>query len=204
MTAHEASESPGQRIRDLIEQRAVEMGISLASLSRALGKNTSYMHHFLKRGTPRHLLEHDRPILAAKLRLPEDALMHPATAVAALTHTPSPTREDDVPAYYQTDEITPLTAREYVPHRIRPAAELIAIRMQTGRGRLEPGDLVYLAREPARIGDTVFVMRARRLAGWGRMMEAAEDTVTIETTSGSLRVPTGDADILRVVAISTA
>jgi len=43
---------------------AEERGISLASLSRLLGKNSSYLQQFLRKGSPRKLEENDRAVLA--------------------------------------------------------------------------------------------------------------------------------------------
>ena len=198
-----ASGDPDQAVRDLIERRAAELRISLASLSRALGKNASYMHHYLRRGSPSYLGERERKAVAARLGLDEAALMHPAVVSSPVTNAAPLSSRDEVPVYLQRDEIGVGAAREFLPRRVRPENDVIAVRMQTGRGRLEPGDVVFLAREPARIGDTVFAIRGRQIAGWGRLMEATDEAVTIAAMSGLLTVPTADSDILRVVAIFT-
>lgn len=54
------STDPRQRLIDLAEARKV----SLASLSRMIGKNGSYLHQFLYKGSPRKLEETDRATLA--------------------------------------------------------------------------------------------------------------------------------------------
>lgn len=41
-----------------------ERGVSLASLSRLIGKNASYLQQFLSKGSPRKLEENDRAVLA--------------------------------------------------------------------------------------------------------------------------------------------
>lgn len=41
-----------------------ERGVSLASLSRLIGKNASYLQQFLRKGSPRKLEENDRAVLA--------------------------------------------------------------------------------------------------------------------------------------------
>lgn len=43
---------------------AAERGVSLASLSRLIGKNASYLQQFLRKGSPRKLEENDRGLLA--------------------------------------------------------------------------------------------------------------------------------------------
>jgi len=43
---------------------AEERGVSLASLSRLIGKNASYLQQFLRKGSPRKLEENDRAVLA--------------------------------------------------------------------------------------------------------------------------------------------
>jgi phage repressor protein C with HTH and peptisase S24 domain len=43
---------------------ATERGVSLASLSRLIGKNASYLQQFLRKGSPRKLEETDRAVLA--------------------------------------------------------------------------------------------------------------------------------------------
>lgn len=49
-----------RRLQDL----AGERGVSLASLSRLIGKNPSYLQQFLRKGSPRKLEENDRATLA--------------------------------------------------------------------------------------------------------------------------------------------
>jgi phage repressor protein C with HTH and peptisase S24 domain len=49
-----------RRLLALVEER----GISLSSLSRLIGKNSSYLQQFLRKGSPRKLEENDRAVLA--------------------------------------------------------------------------------------------------------------------------------------------
>jgi phage repressor protein C with HTH and peptisase S24 domain len=51
---------PRLRLLALSEER----GVSLASLSRLVGKNASYLQQFLRKGSPRKLEENDRAVLA--------------------------------------------------------------------------------------------------------------------------------------------
>jgi len=54
--------------------------VTLASLSRALGRNHAYLHQFVHRGTPKHLPERVRRELAGLLGMPEATLIAPEKA----------------------------------------------------------------------------------------------------------------------------
>lgn len=54
--------------------------VTLASLSRALGRNHAYLHQFVHRGTPKHLPERVRRELAGLLGMPEATLISPEKA----------------------------------------------------------------------------------------------------------------------------
>lgn len=61
-------------VRRRIVDRAAELGTDLKALSLALGKNVSYLHGFITKGSPRKLDGDDRKKLAALLNVPEGAL----------------------------------------------------------------------------------------------------------------------------------
>lgn len=61
-------------VRRLIVERAAEVGTDLKALSAQLGKNVSYLHSFVTKGTPRKLDGDDRARLAELLELPEASL----------------------------------------------------------------------------------------------------------------------------------
>ena len=54
---------------------------SLASLSRALGRNAAYLHQYIHRQSPRHLPEADRHKIAKWLRIPHQSLRAPTDAI---------------------------------------------------------------------------------------------------------------------------
>lgn len=60
-------------VRKLIRDKALEKELSLAWLSRQIGRNPGYLFDFLK-GTPRVLPEAERGILADRLGISEDYL----------------------------------------------------------------------------------------------------------------------------------
>ena len=61
-------------IRAAIQGLAAKAGVSLAALSRMLGRNDAYLQQFVQRGTPRVLAEADRRQLAEFFGVPETRL----------------------------------------------------------------------------------------------------------------------------------
>lgn len=63
-----------QQVRDFLENTAKEKGFSLNSLSLRLGKNSTYLFHFIKRHSPKRLDETTRRQLAQILDVSEQDL----------------------------------------------------------------------------------------------------------------------------------
>ncbi|WP_322963841.1 S24 family peptidase [Sphingomonas fuzhouensis] len=91
-------------IRTAVQALAAEAGVSLAALSRMLGRNDAYLQQFVQRGTPRVLAEADRRQLAEFFGVPETRLgaspatgpmLVPRLAVAA-SAGPGATVDDEV------------------------------------------------------------------------------------------------------------
>lgn len=61
-------------------------GWTLASLSRALGRNAAYLHQYLHRQSPRRLPEAERYHLAAWLGVPEQSLQPPGQRFGDVSH----------------------------------------------------------------------------------------------------------------------
>ena len=200
-------------VRHRIVERSQELSVGLAEMSRALGRNTTYMHQFITRGSPTYLADDGCVIVAGMLGLSAQDLMAPRSflrsagrAVSAATVPSMPAGElppGDVPTFRQTDEIAFEHASHHSPRTLSSQNQLVAVRMDVARGRLEPGDLVYLARQPARIGDTVFLLREHRILGWGRLREASARVTEIESDGKPVRIDAAETEILRVVAIVT-
>lgn len=94
----------GQEIRAALHALAEQAGVSLAALSRMLGRNEAYLQQFVHRGSPRALAEGDRRQLAEFFGVPETRLgaakeagplLMPRLAVAA-SAGPGATVDDDV------------------------------------------------------------------------------------------------------------
>ncbi|MGW8135674.1 S24 family peptidase [Sphingomonas zeae] len=91
-------------IRAALQGLAAKAGVSLAALSRMLGRNDAYLQQFVQRGTPRVLAEADRRQLAEFFGVPETRLgalpaigpmLVPRLAVAA-SAGPGATVDDEV------------------------------------------------------------------------------------------------------------
>lgn len=65
-----ALDDPRRRLHDLARAR----GVSLASLSEMIGRNSSYLQQFIRKGSPRKLEEADRRTLAQFFAVPESEL----------------------------------------------------------------------------------------------------------------------------------
>lgn len=94
----------GQDVRVALPALAEQAGVSLAALSRMLGRNDAYLQQFVHRGSPRTLAEGDRRQLAEFFGVPETRLgapreagplLMPRLAVAA-SAGPGATVDDDV------------------------------------------------------------------------------------------------------------
>lgn len=82
-------------IRQRLDALITSRGEDYASLSRRLGRNTSYIQQFIKRGVPRRLSESDRRILAQHFGIAEHLLGGPADAGPALLPRPGLARAAD-------------------------------------------------------------------------------------------------------------
>ena len=60
--------------RQVLEQLCRERGQDYAGLSRLIGRNSAYIHQFLRRGTPRRLPEQERRLLARHFGIAEQLL----------------------------------------------------------------------------------------------------------------------------------
>ena len=170
-------EKPLDPIRHLILQRMRERRLSLADLSRMIGRNAAYMHQFTYRGSPKNLPDGTRRALAQILDLPEAALSGetPAAAAAAAVWTAPasmtawPAR--DVPVLQLGDKTsanpTEWTSR---PPTLAAVTGAFAVWVSTATGRLRPGDLAFAHPvQPARPGDVVVVIESDQLSALGEL-----------------------------------
>lgn len=67
-------DSSNRDVAALLDWLAERRGLNLKDLSLRLGRNATYLHFFVKRGTPRRLFEEDRAKLADLLGVDESSL----------------------------------------------------------------------------------------------------------------------------------
>lgn len=112
-------------VRKLILERLTELGLNMAEVSSAIGRNPTYLHQFMKRGVPVELHERERVKLAEVLGIPEERLRGPSN--------PLPKRSYEKKAATARESlIADANHREYTrvtPDKIMAAAELFGERM---------------------------------------------------------------------------
>ncbi|MEO0410225.1 MAG: S24 family peptidase [Pseudomonadota bacterium] len=79
MTIPQPQRKSPEDVRAVLHELIQNNGEDYAALSRLLGKNPSYIHQFMFRGTPRRLKEEDRSKLAQYFSVPEFELGGPVS-----------------------------------------------------------------------------------------------------------------------------
>jgi phage repressor protein C with HTH and peptisase S24 domain len=74
--------------RSRLLQLAQDRGVSLSGLSEMIGRNSSYLQQFIRKGSPRRLEERDRRTLAQFFAVPESEL----GASQAISYAPAPAK----------------------------------------------------------------------------------------------------------------
>lgn len=77
-------------VREVLDQLCRERGQDYASLSRLIGRNSAYIHQFIRRGTPRRLPEHERRLLARHFGIAEQLLGADAASAGSSGLIPVP------------------------------------------------------------------------------------------------------------------
>ena len=216
-------------VRRLIVTRAREQRQTLADLSRAAGRNHSYMHQFLYRRTPLVLPEDARHAVAKMLGLHETQLrqnrLQPDELAGAAELTietaaelvvqpvkPPPSllsaqlAPRRVPVFMDTDEIVPDRASEWTgcpEPLIGPVTGAFGVYVSRSRGRFRPGDLVFARpRMPPRAGDSVIVLQAESIEAIGDLIELGPGSATIQDGPGEPK--TLQLDGVRLLKVAVA
>lgn len=170
----------GSEIRTVLQALATGAGVSLAALSRMLGRNDAYLQQFVQRGTPRVLAEADRRQLAQFFGVPETRLGAAPEAgpmlirrlAVAASAGPGATVDDDV--MLGVEAIDRQLARKL---GLRDGAgSVIRVRGESMAPGLLDGDHLVVDQEDVRptargglyvirIGDALMVKRVRATAG---------------------------------------
>ncbi|HNJ47174.1 MAG TPA: S24 family peptidase [Novosphingobium sp.] len=194
-----ASTDPRARLLQL----ASDQGASLSGLSEMIGRNSTYLQQFIRKGSPRKLEETDRRTLArffgveeAELGAPED--FSPETAQAR------PPRGEwvDVPrlplgasagAGALAFDETPIGAFRFSGHWLRQQgldpAQLSAIRVEgdSMEGTLRDGDEILVDRSPRPLRDGIHVVRAGDALLVKRLDFSRPGTITLVSDNPAYR-----------------
>ncbi len=209
-------------IRKLVLARMREAGLDLATLSRHVAKNATYMHQYVWRGSPKSLPEDVREALAERLGIPEDQIRGPqlaqrsrSTPPVTAADVPTPGRHTvmplqgagEVPVFSDGASINPSKANDWTgrPPLLQSAGSAFAVWISRDRGRrLAQGDLAFVQGiQTARVGDAVAVMRGTDLLTIGDLIEVGEGFVRVAAgTAKPDRIKTEPGDrFLKIVAV---
>lgn len=189
---------------------AADRGVSLARLSRVLGRNAAYVQQFVARGSPRLLPERDRRMIADYLGIADSALGGPAGLLAvprfdvAASAGPGGVAEIDLPDrpwHLDPALLQRLGVRAQAASMIRVAGESMEPTLLDGDEILVDAD----ARDVPR-GGGVFVLRydgvlmVKRLRAAAGGVDVVSDNPAARTMLGVPRA--GVAVIGRVAWVS--
>lgn len=163
-------------VRRLLVERARERRMTLAELSRAAGHHQAYVHEFVWKGSPRRLPEEAREVIANLLELPADRLRSGGGPAPPPPRRPAPSLSEAepraaIPVFRDDAVIDPAQATEWTDcPRAGAPGQIVGLWITAPRGRLHAGDmaLVHTTR-PSRLGDTVVVVRDRRVVAIGAL-----------------------------------
>lgn len=151
----------------VLERLAADRDVSLAELSRLIGRNLAYLQQFVRRGTPRRLAEADRRTLAQFLGVdeavlggtPRDGVMAVAVPFLTVTASAGPGATPCAEAVIRTVAFAEPMLREA---GVRPAAaSLIEATGESMTPTILPGDRLLVDRDDTRVpaSGAVFVVR---------------------------------------------
>lgn len=143
---------------------AEERGLSLALLSRVLGRNPAYLQQYLVRRSPRLLGERDRARLAEFLGVAEAELGGTAAAAALVPVPRLDLAASAGPGNWAEDEAAlpnfafpPALLRQW---GVRPeAASMVRVQGDSMAPTLRHGDEILVDRDCRRVGAGIFVLR---------------------------------------------
>ena len=182
-------------------------GLSLATLSGAVGRNPAYLHQFVTRGSPRLLAERDRRTLAAMLSLSEAALGGPPDQDAPFALPRLDVEASAGPGAYSEGElvlgIDGVDARLARALRLRPGkAGLITVRGDSMEPGLYDGDqlIVDTADRTPTASARVYVIRVEGAVMVKRVGRGEGRLEVVSDNPGAAPVPDGEVEVIgRVV-----
>ena len=190
--------------REALDRLILERRVNYSGISRMLGRNSSYIQQYLKKGSPRHLEERDRGILARFFGVDEALLggpTHRSGPVIDLVQVPIL----DVEASAGHGALAEMEAKSaqfgFDPNWLRkltasksPSLSIIGVRGDSMEPTLSDGDdvLVDLGDNQARLRDGIYVLRmddalaVKRIAiePQGRKVSVVSDNPAYPTWNG--------------------
>ncbi|HEY0205263.1 MAG TPA: hypothetical protein VGC15_14060 [Acetobacteraceae bacterium] len=197
-------------VRALIAVHARQRGVSQSRLSELCGKQHGWLAVYLHKGIPRSLEPAHRAVIAKELQLDEAKLCAPGQA--PLTTMPAKGTAQpsgpiaDIPLFREGDLIEAAEANEWAP---RPSdypgtGGMFALQLVTGGGRTRPGDMLYVAHRPPRIGDLTVCIRDSRVAAIGELAHMDTRIIRLNTGSTMCDLPIEEHQLRKVTSLVTA
>ena len=190
--------------REALDRLILERRVNYSAISRLLGRNASYIQQYLKKGSPRHLDDRDRGILARFFGVDEAILDGPTRRsgpVIDLVQVPILDVEPSA-GHGALAEIEAKSAQfGFDPNWLRkltasksPSLSIIGVRGDSMEPTLSDGDdvLVDLGDNQARLRDGIYVLRmddalaVKRIAiePQGRKVSVISDNPAYPTWNG--------------------
>ncbi|MFN4134250.1 MAG: helix-turn-helix transcriptional regulator [Novosphingobium sp.] len=203
------SGGPDDGVRERLVSLAAERGVSLAALSALIGRNTTYLQQFVRKGSPRKLEENDRRTLAEFFGVSEHELgsTQRGAPVAAGQGRQGAPAARSAPAEWADIPRLPLGAS--AGPGAMPVAEIPSGRLRFSHRwlkaqGLEPAMLSVIevegdSMEPTlRDGDEILVDRARRALRAGIYVIRLDDMLLVK------RLEPGPAGTVRIISDNAA
>lgn len=199
-------------------QLASQQGASLSGLSELIGRNSTYLQQFVRKGSPRKLEETDRRTLARFFGVDESELGAPEENSSAVIATPKRGEWVDVPRLplgasagpgALALEEAPIGAFRFSARWLREQglepAQLSAIRVEgdSMEGTLRDGDEILVDRSPRPLRDGIHVVRTGDALLVKRLDTSRPGTIALVSDNPAYRtleLPSEDVQVIgRVV-----
>ena len=204
--------------RSRLLQLAEERGVSLAGLSALIGRNSSYLQQYVRKGSPRKLEENDRRKLAAFFGVAESELGAPEDNSPALAAKARRSEFVDVPRLpldasagpgaFAAEEM-PVDTFRFSARWLRaqgfdPASlSAIAVAGDSMEPLLRDGDEILVDTAPRPLRDGIHVVRVGDALMVKRVQTGVPDVIVLESENPSYRpieLPRGEVRVIgRVV-----
>ncbi len=209
---------PRARLLELSEER----GVSLSGLSALIGRNSSYLQQFVRKGSPRKLEEMDRRKLAAFFGVDEGELGAPEdiSPIRDAGRTGSPRRSEFVdvprlpldasagPGAFASDEM-PVDTFRFSARWLRAQGfeanmlSAIAVAGDSMEPLLRDGDEILVDRSPRPLRDGIHVVRVGDALLVKRLQAGVPGMIVLESENPAYRpieLPPEDVQVIgRVV-----